>query len=123
MLLSNLRYIRKELDKAGLKDDDIAHDLLARIIFVQFLFDRKDSDGNAALTPTKLARLHTEGTLKKSHGDFASILADFDETYRLFDWLNERFNGDLFPGKGDTPTARGRGWALEKRAVTKNHLA
>ena len=123
MLLSNLRHIRSELDKAGLKDDDIAHDLLARIIFVQFLFDRKDSDGNAALTPAKLGRLHDEGILKKLHNDFASILADFDETYRLFDWLNERFNGDLFPGKGDTASARARGWSAEKRIVARNHLA
>ena len=123
MLLSNLRHIRSELDKAGLKDDDIAHDLLARIIFVQFLFDRKDSDGNAALTPAKLGRLHDEGILKKLHNDFASILADFDETYRLFDWLNERFNGDLFPGKGDTASARARGWSAEKRVVARNHLA
>jgi hypothetical protein len=41
----------------------------------------------------------------------------------LFDWLNGRFNGDLFPGKGDTPADRAVGWALEKRVVTKQHLA
>ncbi len=123
MLLGNLRYIRTALSEAGLKDDDVCHDLLARIIFVQFLFDRKDSEGAAALTPMKLARLHDDGALRRLHKNFASILSDFDETYRLFDWLNERFNGDLFPGKGDTPTARARGWANEKRIVSKAHLA
>jgi hypothetical protein len=123
MLLRNLRYIRAELAGAGLDDDDICHDLMARIIFVQFLFDRKDSDGNAALTPAKLARLQSEGILRQSHINLATILADFDETYRLFDWLNGRFNGDLFPGKGDTQTARSRGWAAEKRVVSKRHLA
>jgi N-6 DNA Methylase len=87
------------------------------------LFDRKDSDGNAALTPAKLARLHADGILRRLHTSFASILADFEETYRLFDWLNAPFNGDLFPGKGDTPTARSRGWAAEKKIVTKRHLA
>jgi hypothetical protein len=122
MLLRNLRDIRDKLSKAGLEDDDVCHDLLARIIFVQFLFDRKDSDGTAALTPAKLARLHSDGVLKRLHLSFASILSDFDETYRLFDWLNGRFNGDLFPGKGDTPTARARGWALEKKTVNKAHL-
>lgn len=122
MLLRNLRHIRAELAEAGLKNDDVCHDLLARIIFVQFLFDRKDSDGNAALTPVKLARLNAEGVLRRLHVNFASILSDFDETYRLFDWLNERFNGDLFPGKGNTPTARSRDWAAEKRIVTKRHL-
>jgi hypothetical protein len=53
MLLGNLRHIRDILAKEGLVDDDICHDLLARVIFVQFLFDRKDQDGNPALTPAK----------------------------------------------------------------------
>lgn len=123
MLLSNLQHIRLDLSSSGLRDDDVCHDLLARIIFVQFLFDRKDSDGNAALTPAKLERLHDERILRGLHKNFASILADYDETYRLFDWLNERFNGDLFPGKGNTPTARSQGWAREKRIVTKHHLS
>lgn len=123
MLLSNLRSIRSKLENEGLTNDDVCHDLLARIIFVQFLFDRKDSDGNAALSPSKLARLYSDGILKRSHQTLASVLEDFDETYRLFDWLNARFNGDLFPGKGDTAEARARGWAAEKRVVRKKHLA
>jgi hypothetical protein len=123
MLLRNLRHIRNELARVGLTDDDVAHDLLARIIFVQFLFDRKDSDGNAALTPTKLSRLHADGVLRRLHTSFRSILTDFADTYRLFEWLNDRFNGDLFPGKGDTATARARGWAAERRVVTRDHLA
>ena len=57
MLLGNLLYIRKQLAKLGLDDDDICHDLLARVIFVQFLLDRKDYDGNPALTSTKLREL------------------------------------------------------------------
>jgi N-6 DNA Methylase len=122
MLLGNLRDIRAKLIGAELKDDDVCHDLLARIIFVQFLFDRKDSDGAAALTTTKLARLHAEGVLTRIHVDFASILADYKDTYNLFDWLNTKFNGDLFPGKGDTPTARAQGWAKERRVVNKIHL-
>ena len=108
MLLQNLRHIRSELARAGLTDDDVAHDLLARIIFVQFLFDRKDSDGNAALNPTRLVRLHADRILRRSHATFRSILTDFGDTYRLFEWLNDRFNGDLFPGKGDSAAARAR---------------
>lgn len=73
MLLRNLRHMRAELERAGLRNDDICHDLLARIIFVQFLFDRKDSDGKAALTPAKLARLHSEGILRRAHENFASV--------------------------------------------------
>ncbi|WP_350357508.1 Eco57I restriction-modification methylase domain-containing protein [Paraburkholderia fungorum] len=123
MLLRNLRDIRDKLRAAGLKDDDVCHDLLARIIFVKFLFDRKDSDGAAALTAAKLTRLHSEGVLSQPYADFASILASYSDTYKLFDWLNTRFNGDLFPGKGDTSAARAQGWAKEKRVVGKRHLA
>ena len=125
MLLGNLRYLRDELVQAGLRSDnnDICHDLLARVVFVQFLFDRKDSDGKAALTPSKLKQLQADGTLRGLHQNFASILGDHDDTYALFDWLNGRFNGDLFPGKGDTPVDRAAGWAIEKRVVTEQHLA
>lgn len=123
MLLGNLRHIRSCLSSAGLSDDDICHDLLARIIFVQFLFDRKDSDGNPALTATRLAKLFAENILKNSHQNFHSILGDYEDTYSLFDWLNTRFNGDLFPGKGDTVDARTADWQKEKSLVTKEHLA
>jgi hypothetical protein len=123
MLLGNLRYIRARLIEAGLEDDDVCHDLLARIIFVQFLFDRKDSDGIAALNPNRLARLHNDGILARLHTSFDSILSDYADTYRLFDWLNTKFNGDLFPGKGDTAADRARGWVAEKRIVTRQHLS
>lgn len=123
VLLGNLRHIRARLAAAGVDDDDICHDLLARVIFVQFLFDRKDSDGAAALTASRLARLHGEGVLRHLHTDFVSILSNYGDTYALFDWLNTRFNGDLFPGKGDTVAARERGWAKEKRVVKKQHLS
>lgn len=83
MLLGNMRYIRKELARQGLMDDDVCHDLLARVIFVQFLFDRKDQDGNPALTEAKLLRLQKEGILKKRHSSLGSILADYKDTYRL----------------------------------------
>jgi hypothetical protein len=123
MLLENLRYIRSRLQDAGLKDDDVCHDLLARVIFVQFLFDRKDSSGNSALNPAKLASLHATGELNSpNHKTFADILSDYDECYRLFDWLNIKFNGDLFPGKGKTSIEREQAWKKEKRHVKPKHL-
>lgn len=122
MLLSNLRDIRQRLISAGLDDDDICHDLLARVIFVQFLFDRKDADGAAALNSSKLASLYSEGVLSAEHSSFASILQNYDDTYRLFDWLNIKFNGDLFPGKGDDAAARAAGWRNERAQVTPVHL-
>lgn len=123
MLLSNLRYMREALNGSGLSNDDICHDLLARVIFVQFLFDRKDQDGRPALSASKLKRLHDDGILEVRHDTFHSILSSYDETYRLFDWLNSKFNGDLFPGKGATAEEREVGWRSEKAVVKPEHLA
>ncbi|WP_210246954.1 HsdM family class I SAM-dependent methyltransferase [Ochrobactrum quorumnocens] len=122
MLLGNLRFMRDRLYTEGLVNDDICHDLLARVIFIQFLFDRKDTDGAAALDAAKLARLYKDGTLKHVYGNFSELLKHYDDTYRLFEWLNVRFNGDLFPGKGDTAEARAIGWAAEQRHVRAEHL-
>jgi N-6 DNA Methylase len=123
MLLGNLRYIREQLSRLGLTNDDICHDLLARIIFVQFLFDRKDQDGNPALTVASLHRLQTEGVLKRVHHSFHELLSDYEDTYQLFEWLNSKFNGDLFPGKGTTEAERAIGWATEREVVKAKHLA
>ncbi|GLS42011.1 type I endonuclease-methyltransferase fusion protein [Mesorhizobium tianshanense] len=123
MLLRNLRHIREVLFEDGLTDDDICHDLLARVIFVQFLFDRKDQDGNPALTVARLHRLHKDGVLGGIHGSLGSILADYEDSYRLFDWLNTKFNGDLFPGKGTQPDDRAAGWSRERAVVAPRHLA
>lgn len=123
MLLRNLRYIREELKSNGLTNDDICHDLLARVIFVQFLFHRKDQAGNPALTVAKLHRLHKDGILENTHSSLDSVLLDYEDTYRLFDWLNAKFNGDLFPGKEDTRDERANGWAREKGIVKAQHLS
>jgi N-6 DNA Methylase len=122
MLLENLSHVRQELHEKGLNNDDVCHDLLARIIFIQFLFDRKDSSGNSALNENRLERLHEKGVLKTKHSNFASILSDYADCYRLFSWLNDKFNGDLFPGKGNTKAERDQAWQSEKREVNQSHL-
>ena len=122
MLLENLSFVRQELHNRGLDNDDVCHDLLARVIFIQFLFDRKDSSGNSALNEDMLERLHLRGALKGKHSNFASVLSDYDECYRLFYWLNDRFNGDLFPSKGNTDAEREKSWQAEKRHVKQEHL-
>ena len=94
-LLKNLQYVREQLTSE--LPEDIAHDLLARIIFVQFLFHRTDSQGNAALNARKLRALHQEGILSNNYEDLSSILRHKSDTFSLFKWLNKRFNGDLFP--------------------------
>ena len=121
LLLEELTAVRKRLQRQGLADD-IIHDLLARIVFAQFLFDRKDADGTAALNPSLLSRLRDEGDLQGEHSELATILADYDEAYRFFRWLNGKFNGDLFPGKGQTPKQRDAEWQAEMSLVEPRHL-
>ena len=58
-LLNELKAVRKELARQKNADgttlpDDTIHDLLARVIFIQFLFDRKDSEGRSAVSYTHL---------------------------------------------------------------------
>jgi type I restriction-modification system DNA methylase subunit len=119
LLLENLRVVRRELLSLGLQRE-YCHDLLARIIFAQFLFHRKDSDGRPFLDKNLLDR-RCEGELKHVHKGLDTILADGDETYRFFRWLDERFNGDLFPGKeNQTDAERNEAWRKEKEAVTRN---
>ena len=121
MLLKNLKSVRKELQKNEL-DDDIIHDLLARIIFIQFLFDRKDSEGNPALNTTLLDYLYRIGELSAKYSRLADILRNHRDTYQFFRWLNGKFNGDLFPGKGATEEKRETEWQTEEQKVKETHL-
>jgi hypothetical protein len=120
LLLANLRFVRTALLDAELPKD-VCHDLLARLIFVQFLFHRKDRSGKPFLDDA-LLRSRLEGNLSRAHADLESILSDFDDTYALFRWLNAKFNGDLFPGKGSSAAAREREWEEERNQVEKKHL-
>jgi len=80
LMLEDLRGLRQRLLDAKLRED-ICHDLLARIIFIEFLFQRKDSQGNAALNEKVLASLYEKDVLMKLHKDLASILESHEETY------------------------------------------
>ena len=121
MLLANLKYIRQRLYKLNLSYE-VIHDLLARIIFIQFLFQRKDSAGVPALNPTVLKRLHKEGRLSAVYDDLGGILRNYNDTYALFRWLNDKFNGDLFPGEGATDEEREVEWQAEMSQVEPRHL-
>lgn len=123
MLLDNLKFIRKRLvDELNL-DRDICHDLLARIIFVQFLCERKDSKGDAALGEKQFAALHESRKLSKHYQDFKEILTSREDTYELFRYLNSHFNGDLFPGKDLPRSQRKTAWQNEMKQVQPKHLA
>ncbi len=121
-LLENLRQVRSKLRELKLPID-ICHDLLARVIFVQFLWDRRDSNGDAALCVSQLARWHQRGLLQERHTSIGSVLRHRDDAYALFKELDRIFNGDLFPGKESASSAvRAAAWRREQRAVRKEHL-
>lgn len=122
-LLNNLRTIRATLCVKWGIDSDTVHDLLARVIFIQFLFDRKDPSGNAALNTAQLRELYVEGVLSFPYGAFHEILNHHDDTFKFFRWLNERFNGDFFPGKGvgDEEAVR-QEWETEMEAISPDAL-
>jgi hypothetical protein len=124
LLVSNLRAVRKKLIDTQLSRD-VTHALLARLIFTQFLFQRTDSDGQPAISQSVLdGRFDGYLTNRYQHDEaLEKILSNKEETYALFRWLNEKFNGDLFPGKGETPEEREAEWQAEKDQVDEEgHL-
>ena len=60
--------------------------------------------------------------LSKKYNDLESILSNYTDSYQLFRWLNDHFNGDLFPGKGATPQEREAEWQKEMSEVKEEHL-
>ncbi|MCY4093960.1 MAG: N-6 DNA methylase [Gammaproteobacteria bacterium] len=117
LLLDNLRHLRTRLKGEGLSRE-VIHDLLARTIFVQFLFDRKDAQGFRALSSEQLERLHEQKVLSRRYETFADILDQHDDTYRLFHFLDQKFNGDLFPSF----VAGNSGKQPESEEVQQKHL-
>ena len=88
-LLSDLAALEKDLtNKKGL-DRLSAQGLIGRSIFTQYLIDR---------------RIVTSDFLrsKYGYGTLAGILRHRPATERLFGWLRETFNGDMFPLEGSS---------------------
>ncbi len=121
LLLENLREVRRVLHagdpKVGRPPLDYAtiHALLARLMFLQFLADRKDADGQPALSSDYFLQRKEDGTLKARYESFHEVLSKKSDTYRLFGWLNVIFNGDLFPNEAEQKS--------EERDVMASHLA
>lgn len=114
-LLDNLSSIRKQLNEEGLEYDTV-HDLLARIIFIQFLFDRKDSKGISVISSEYLRGLYNSKELSFQYQNPEEILRNYDDAYKFFKLLNVRFNGDLFPGDKEED------WQDEMSKVKPEHL-
>ena len=85
-LLSGLAVLERDLLAAGL-DRAAAQGLIGRSIFAQYLVDRE---------------IVTAAHLKSEygHGALSAVLRNRRATERLFDWLRDTFNGDMFPAEG-----------------------
>ena len=83
-LLENLRHVRHRLISDGLSEA-VANSLLGRSIFVRYLEDR------GVISEDYYRRFASGLSLQ------ALLRGSLNETYRLFDELAHRFNGDLFP--------------------------
>ncbi len=97
-LLSNLKVMRQEILSSFLKDgvplaeaSEITHTLLGRSIFIKYLEDRRDSSGKNVFPDTFFEGFYSGATR------FTDVLVNVQAAIKLFDFLNEKFNGDLFP--------------------------
>ena len=84
-LLSDLGKLERDLTNSNL-DRPSAQGLIGRSIFTQYLIDRN------IVTCEHIEREYGYRTL-------AGVLRDRPATERLFDWLRETFNGDMFPSE------------------------
>ncbi len=91
-LLRDLAALKGDLEAAGLAAAS-AQALIGRSIFTQYLIDRR------IVRPERLSQI-------AGHGEFPGVLEDRAATARLFDWLRDTFNGDMFPSGTPVPAAR-----------------
>ena len=91
-LLRDLAALKRDLEAAGLAAAS-TQALIGRAIFTQYLIDRR------IVSPRRLSRI-------ADYGEFPDVLQDRAATARLFDWLRDTFNGDMFPSGAQVPAAR-----------------
>jgi len=82
-LLSDLAFLERDL-VAGKLDRSAAQTLIGRVIFAQYLIDREIISA---------AQLHQVC----GHKTLSAILLNRSATEKLFAWLVQTFNGDMFP--------------------------
>jgi len=82
-LLSDLAFLERDL-VAGNLARGTAQALIGRVIFTQYLIDR------GIVTATRLKRVC-------GHTVLPTVLRDRTATTKLFAWLAQTFNGDMFP--------------------------
>ena len=90
-LLRDLRNVERALVDAGLERGE-AQALIGRCIFAKYLIDRE------IVTERRLRTLC-------GYADLPDALGDLAAAERLFTWLRETFNGDMFPSAEPVPAA------------------
>jgi len=89
MLLNNLDVMRIALLTSGLSQR-LVHSLLIRSIFVKYLEDRKDDQGQCVF-PSGFFHQFLIGA-----NCFTDLLVNKKATYSFFRYLSDKFNGDVF---------------------------
>ena len=91
LLLRDIARLARELANSGMERPD-AQSLIGRSIFAQYLVDR---------------RIVTEDFLESTCGcsTLSEVLRHRGTSERLFDWLRDTFNGDMFPSNGGVAEA------------------
>ncbi len=85
-LLENIKAVRDLLTDKHQLSPQITNSLIGRLIFIRYLIDRKvvigfNQNNNGRLTNDSLCE----------------ILNSQQDTYKLFDYIKSKFNGNLFP--------------------------
>ena len=112
-LMSNLRIMRRTLinqiskrsDKSREAITSVVHSLLSRSIFIKYLEERKDSNGE-----TVFPRDFYSNFLKSAK-QYTDVLNSKEATYSLFRTLKEKFDGDTLQVS-----------EVEKEIITQNDL-
>ena len=91
-LLRDMESLERSLRRGGLPANQ-AQGLIGRAIFAQYLVDR------GVITEQHLLREYDTDGLH-------NVLANPQHAERLFRWLTDRFNGDMFPSSSLVPGAR-----------------
>ncbi|NMG82746.1 MAG: N-6 DNA methylase, partial [Methanosarcinales archaeon] len=88
-LLDNLEFMRNQLLKKGLPIE-VVHNLLTRSIFIKYLEDRTDKNGHNVFPKGFFSKFLPNAR------NFTDLLSDKNATDELFQYLNSKFNGDVF---------------------------
>lgn len=84
IMLENIKYITQKLKKEY--NLDFATKLILRVIFIRFLIDKG----------IDICYEGFSSNIKKSQEELIKISKDKNELYKLFAYLKEKFNGNLF---------------------------